>query len=224
MPGANALEDIELIIEDIGGGGGKGPPAGGDDDGGGDGNKRRGPQPPSSRRYITAIIIALVSIVMFFMAMAAAFLYLRATSRNWTPLHLPALVWGNTAILLLSSAAIELARRSLARARLQQFRKLWFVATALGVLFLIGQLAAWREFIHAGFYISTSQASSFFYVFTGLHGLHLLGGVCALLYVSLRKFEIAKVSRPVAAEIASYYWHFMDGLWIFLLALLYLGK
>jgi cytochrome c oxidase subunit 3 len=57
-----------------------------------------------------------------------------------------------------------------------------------------------------------------------LHGLHLLGGVFALLYVSLRKFEIAKVSRPVAAEIASYYWHFMDGLWIFLLALLYLGK
>jgi heme/copper-type cytochrome/quinol oxidase subunit 3 len=57
-----------------------------------------------------------------------------------------------------------------------------------------------------------------------LHGLHLLGGICALLYVSFRKFEKAKVSRSIAAEVASYYWHFMDGLWIFLLALLYVGK
>ncbi|HMD37873.1 MAG TPA: cytochrome c oxidase subunit 3 [Candidatus Acidoferrum sp.] len=224
MPGITTLEDIELIIEDIGGGGGKGPPAGGDDGDGGDSNRRRGPQLPSSRRYATAIVIALVSIVMFFMAMAAAFLFLRSTSNKWVPLHLPALVWVNTVILLLSSGAIELARRSLAGANVKQFRRLWSVATALGVLFLIGQLAAWREFVLAGFYVSTNQASSFFYIFTGLHGLHLLGGVCALLYVSLRKFENAKVSRSVAAEIASYYWHFMDGLWVFLLALLYLGK
>jgi cytochrome c oxidase subunit 3 len=90
--------------------------------------------------------------------------------------------------------------------------------------FLAGQLAAWRQFVLAGFYVATNQASSFFYVFTGLHGLHLLGGICALLYVSFRKFEKAKVSRSVAAEVASHYWHFMDGLWLFLLALLYLGK
>jgi cytochrome c oxidase subunit 3 len=224
MPGTTTLEDIELIIEDIGGGGGKGPPAGGDNGEGGDGNKRRGPQLPSSRRYATAIVIALVSIIMFFMAMAAAFLYLRANSNKWVPLHLPTIIWINTVILLLSSGAMELARRALAQSDVKQFRRLWSAATALGVLFLIGQLVAWRQFVIAGFYVSTNQASSFFYIFTGLHGLHLLGGVCALLYVSLRKFENAKVSRSVAAEIASYYWHFMDGLWIFLLALLYLGK
>lgn len=222
MPGTSTLEDIELIIEDIGGGGGKTPPPGGDD--GGDGNKRRGPQLPSSRRYATAIVIALVSIVMFFMAMAAAFLYLRANSNRWVPLHLPAIIWVNTLILLASSAAMELARRSLAQANLRQFRRLWSAATALGVLFLLGQLLAWRQFVLAGFYVSTNQASSFFYIFTGLHGLHLLGGILALLYVSFRRFEHAKVSRSVAAEITSYYWHFMDGLWIFLLALLYLGK
>jgi len=223
MSGTSTLEDIELIIEDIGGGGGKNPPSGGDD-GGGDGNKRRGPQLPSSRRYATAIVIALVSIVMFFMAMAAAFLYLRANSNRWVSLHLPTIIWVNTVILLASSGAMELARRGLAQANLRQFRLLWSAATALGVLFLIGQLLAWRQFVLAGFYVSTNQASSFFYIFTGLHGLHLLGGILALLYVSFRKFEQAKVSRSVAAEIASYYWHFMDGLWIFLLALLYLGK
>jgi len=222
MPGTTIVEDIELIIEDIGGGGGKLPPAGGDD--GGDGGKRRGPQRPSSRRYATAIVIAIVSIVMFFMAMASAYIYLRANSSRWVPLHLPWIIWVNTALLLLSSGAMELARRRLALADVARFRKLWAAATTLGVLFLAGQLVAWRQFVLAGFYVSTNQASSFFYIFTGLHGLHLLGGICALLYVSFRKFEKAKVSRTVAAEVASYYWHFMDGLWIFILALLYLGK
>ena len=222
MPGSTIVEDIELIIEDIGGGGGKNPPPGGDD--GDDGGKRRGPQVPSSRRYATAIVIAIVSIVMFFMAMASAFIYTRANSNRWVPLHLPWIIWFNTAFLLLSSGAMEFARRRLALADVARFRKLWAVATTLGVLFLMGQLVAWRQFVLAGFYVSTNQASSFFYIFTGLHGLHLLGGICALLYVSFRKFEKAKVSRAVAAEVASYYWHFMDGLWIFLLALLYLGK
>jgi len=222
MPGTTIVEDIELIIEDIGGGGGKGPPPGGDD--GDESGKRREPQLPSSRRYATAIVIAIVSIVMFFMAMASAYIYLRANSNRWVTLHLPWIIWVNTALLLLSSGAMELARRRLALADVRQFRKLWSVATTLGVLFLIGQLVAWRQFVLAGFYVSTNQASSFFYIFTGLHGVHLLGGICALLYVSFRKFEKAKVSRSVAAEVASYYWHFMDGLWIFLLALLYLGK
>jgi cytochrome c oxidase subunit 3 len=222
MPGTTIVEDIELIIEDIGGGGGKLPPTGGDD--GGDSGRRRGPQRPSSRRYATAILIAIVSIVMFFMAMASAYIYLRANSNRWVPLHLPWIIWVNTAFLLLSSGAMEFARRRLALADVAQFRKLWAGATTLGVLFLIGQLVAWRQFVLAGFYVSTNQASSFFYIFTGLHGLHLLGGICALLYVSFRKFEKAKVSRTVAAEVASYYWHFMDGLWLFLLALLVLGK
>jgi cytochrome c oxidase subunit 3 len=222
MPGSTIVEDIELIIEDIGGGGGKNSPPGGDD--GDEGGKRGWPRVPSSRRYATAIVIAIVSIVMFFMAMASAFIYTRANSNRWVPLHLPWFIWVNTAILLLSSITMELARRRLALADVRKFRQLWFAATALGILFLVGQLIAWRQFVLAGFYVSTNQASSFFYIFTGLHGLHLLGGICALLYVSFRKFEKAKVSRSVAAEVASYYWHFMDGLWVFLLALLYLGK
>jgi|SRR5580698_2940728 cytochrome c oxidase subunit 3 len=222
MAGTSIVEEIELIIEDIGGGGGKNPPPGGDD--GDEGGKRHGPQAPSSRRYATAIVIAIISIVMFFMAMASAYIYLRAKSDRWVPLHLPSVIWFNTVVLLLSSGVMELSRLRLSLGDVRQFRKLWFVATGLGFLFLAGQLVAWRQFILAGFYVSTNQGSSFFYIFTGLHGLHLLGGICALLYVSFRKFEKAKVSRTVAAEVASYYWHFMDGLWIFLLALLYLGK
>lgn len=224
MPGSTLVEDLELIIEDIGGGGGKTPPPGGDDGDDGERRGRRGPQPASSRRYATAIILAILSIVMFFMGMVAAFIFLRATNRSWVSLHIPAIVWFNTLVLLASSGVMELARRRLASFDVPRFRRLWLAATTLGVLFLLGQLVAWRQLVLAGFYVATNQASSFFYIFTALHGLHLLGGICALLYVSFRKFEKARVSRSVAAEVASYYWHFMDGLWVFLLTLLYLGR
>jgi cytochrome c oxidase subunit III len=226
MPGTTLVQDIELIIEDIGGGGGKNPPRGGDDgdDGGDERPGSRQPQIPVSRRYVTAIILGMVSIVMLFMGIVAAFIFLRATSLRWVPLHFPTILWLNTLVLLASSGVIELARRRLALSKVREFRQLWSAATILGVLFLAGQLLAWRELVVKGFYVATNQASSFFYVFTGLHGVHLIGGICALLYVSLRKFERARVSRAVAAEVASYYWHFMDGLWLFLLALLYLGK
>jgi cytochrome c oxidase subunit III len=223
MSGTTIVEDIELIIEDIGGGGGgKRPPAGGDD--GGDSGKQRGPNLPSSRRYATAILMIMVSIFMFFMAMVSAFIFLRATNHNWIPLRLPSIVWFNTFVLLSSSVVIEAARRRLSFGDVRQFRQIWMGATALGVLFLIGQLIAWRELVVAGLYVSTNQASSFFYIFTALHGLHLLGGICALFYVAFRKFEKTKLSQSAAAEVASYYWHFLDGLWIFLLALLYFGK
>ncbi|HTQ61392.1 MAG TPA: cytochrome c oxidase subunit 3 [Candidatus Solibacter sp.] len=223
MPGTSIVEDIELIIEDIGGGGGGiTPPAGGDD--GGDSGRRPGPNVPPSRRYATAIVIAMISIFMFFMAMVGAFIFLRATNRNWLPLRLPSILWFNTAVLISSSVIIEMARRRLTLADVPKFRKLWSGATVLGVLFLIGQLIAWRQLVDERLYVSTTQASSFFYIFTSLHGLHLLGGVCALLFVAFRKFQNASVSRSVAAEVVSYYWHFLDGLWIFLFALLYFGK
>ena len=75
-----------------------------------------------------------------------------------------------------------------------------------------------------GVYLASNPASSFFYIFTGLHALHLLGGVAALTFVAMRNFSRAKVTRSVAAEITSFYWHFLDALWLFLLALLYLSK
>lgn len=220
MPGPNVLEDIELIIEDVGGGGGNPPPAGGD---GGDGDKRRRPGGPSPRRYYTGIALAIVSILMFFMALSSAYL-LRKSGEGWVPVHLPAVIFVNTAVLLASSLTIEWARRRLAAGDLGGFKALWRVTTGLGLLFLVGQIVVWRQLVAERVYVSTNPASSFFYIFTGAHGLHLLGGVGALLYVLLRTFEKAKLSRALAAEVTSYYWHFLDALWVFLLALLYLGK
>jgi cytochrome c oxidase subunit 3 len=143
---------------------------------------------------------------------------------TWSAIRLPWILWLNTAVLLASSATLELARRKLQVHSLRGFRQMWALTTILGMIFLAGQVIAWRHLAAEGVYMASRLSSSFFYVFTALHAAHLLGGICALLYVGLRNFEAAHVSRFVAAQVTSYYWHFMDGLWLFLLALLYFGQ
>jgi len=221
MGGTSVLDDIELIIEDIGGGGK--PPAGRDGGDSGDGNKRV-PGSSSARKYAIAIALAMVAILVFFMAIVAAFLVLRTTSDKWITFRVPLLLWFNTAVLLSSSGTLELARKRLAVFDQNGFKKLWMLTTILGIVFVLGQIIAWRELVASGIHGSTSLAAAFFYVFTVAHAVHLFGGICALLYVGLRKFRHSEVTRAAAAEVASYYWHFMDGLWVFLLMLLYLGK
>jgi len=223
MPGSTATHEIELIIEKKTSDGGEGnlPPAG-RNGGGDDGKRPRGGQ-PSPKRYYTGMALGIVSILMFFMALASAFL-VRRGSGNWIPVRIPMLMWINMVVLLASSATLEMARHRLAQGRLSVYRNLWLVTTALGVGFLVGQVVAWRQLAAEGIYLASNPASSFFYIFTGAHGLHLFGGVAALIYVAKRNFGQAQVTRSVAAEVTSYYWHFMDALWLFLLALLYLGK
>jgi cytochrome c oxidase subunit 3 len=229
MSGTNVLDEIDLVVEDIGRGGGGKPPDREDHRGGGgdDGNFRpRRPNPSQSgqRRYQTAILLAMVSICMFFMALAAAFL-VRKTGKDWINFRLPPIVWINTIVLLTSSLTIDLARRRLAINDLSGFKTMWRATTALGVAFLVGQVVAWRELVQMGFYVGSNPSSSFFYVFTAAHAAHVIGGVLALFYVLFRDFSKTngRLSLPVASEVTSYYWHFMDGLWLFLLALLFFG-
>jgi cytochrome c oxidase subunit 3 len=229
MPATSVIDDIELIIEDISGGGGKPPSRDDDGDDGGDGGNTGGEPRPDRRRsspkkYSTAIALAMLSILMFFMVLTAAFVVLRFNNlHTWSAIRLPWILWVNTAVLLTSSASLELARRKL-QDSLRGFKRLWALTTILGMIFLGGQVIAWRHLAAEGVYMASRLSSSFFYVFTALHAAHVLGGICALLYVRLRNFEAARVSRFIAAEVTSYYWHFMDGLWLFLLALLYFGQ
>ena len=223
MPAPPIADDIELIIEDIGGGGGKKPPLpgyGGDDEG-----KPKPPGPTSPRRYYTGVTLGIVSILMFFMALASAYIVRKGSSGGeWIPFHFPILVWANTAILLASSLTMEIARRHLQAAQPRAFRNWWTITTILGLLFLAGQLIVWRQLVAQGVYVASNPASSFFYIFTGAHAVHILGGVGALLFVLFRKFDRANVSQQAAVGVTSYYWHFLDALWVFLAVLLYLGK
>jgi len=233
MPGTISTDDIELIIETVGGGGGGKPPVrrdGGGGDGGGGGrgsggNEGKRPDPPASpNRYVTGMSVGIIAILIFFMAMISAFLLRRNTGHDWMAVRLPRILWVNSAVLLASSGTIEIARKRLAAGNGAGFRAFWGLTTGLGVVFLLGQFVAWRQLAAQGVFIASNPASSFFYIFTGSHALHLVGGVAMLSFVALRNFEKSTVRRELAAEVASYYWHFMDALWIFLLTLLYFGK
>jgi cytochrome c oxidase subunit 3 len=222
------LDDFELIIEDVHGSNGGKPPSRDGDDGGGDGgHDGNAPEPrrPGSRKYSTAVAVAMLSIIMFFMVLTAAFLVLRTENlHTWAGIRLPRILLLSTCLLLASSATLEIARRRLSMDDTRGFHRMWALTTTLGVLFVAGQVIAWRQLAAQGFYKTSPMASGFFYVFTVLHAVHLLGGLCALLYVGWHKLDATRIGRPMAVEVASYYWHFMDGLWLFLLALLYFGQ
>jgi cytochrome c oxidase subunit 3 len=217
MPGTVA-EDIEII--DTGRGGGTGTPAGGDDDSGSPGARR----PVPRRAYFTALQLGFAAIVMFFMALASSYIVRKGLGNDWQRTPMPPVVWFNTVVLLVSSATIVVARKKLERGARDAFKSWWWVTTGLGLLFLGGQIIAWRQLAAAGMLLSTNPSSSFFYLLTAAHGVHLAGGIFALFYVVFRQWNRSRISQATAAELTSIYWHFMDGLWVFLLVLLTLGR
>src|ERR1700745_4437711 len=161
MPPTSVIDDIELIIEDISGGGGGKPPsrdAEGDDggDGGNTGGEPRPDRRSSPKKYSTAILLAMLSILMFFMVLTAAFVVLRFNNlHTWSAIRLPRILWVNTAVLLASSATLELARRRLQVDSLRGFQQLWALTTILGMIFLGGQVIAWRHLAAEGVYMAS---------------------------------------------------------------------
>jgi len=230
MPGAPVIDDLEITPSDRGT---RGPssaeppygPGGGGGGRGGDGEGAPRSRPARSQRvYYTGIWLALAAILMFFMALVSAYLVRKGTGNDWRAVALPRVLWLNTAVLLLSSIALEASHRAWVRGQASAFRAWWATATALGLFFLVGQYVAWRQLAAAGVYLASNPSSSFFYLLTAAHGLHLAGGLAALLYVLSRDWIRLQAASGVAAEVASIYWHFMDGLWVFLLLVLTLGR
>ena len=221
MAGTADTEVVELVGTGKGGGGGA-PSNGGS--GGGDGSGSSGgsgvvPQ----RTYVTGMTVALGGILMFFMALVSAYIVRKGMPNSeWQPLAVPRILWFNTLILVASSFTLAHSRGRLRAGDNENFRFWWGWTTVLGVFFLVGQVIAWRQLVAAGIYLQTNPSSSFFYVFTAAHGLHLLGGVLALLSVAFRPTH--RLTQGTATEVVSMYWHFMDGLWVFLFLLLLLGR
>jgi len=122
-------------------------------------------------------------------------------------------------MLIASSVTFEFARRALKADKTGAFTQ-WITITAvLGLGFLAAQLVAWQQLRAQGVFISSNSHSGFFYVLTGTHGVHLIFGVLALLFVAIRRNSYSAKNRT-AVEVTSIYWHFMDGLWIYLFLLL----
>lgn len=180
----------------------------------------------------TGVWIGVATISMSFAAFTSALVVRQGGAPDWRHLQLPPLLYLNTLILLASSGTLEWSRRSIARAQQQAVAGVpgdasvppalagLYVTLALGLMFVLGQVLAWRSLFRQGLFLSTSPNSSFFYVFTALHGLHVLGGIAGLGYV-LHRF-----TRPVGRlptgilGAAALYWHFMGGLWLYLLVIL----
>jgi cytochrome c oxidase subunit III len=190
------------------------PPSGGGGDWG-DHSFRGRPANVALPTYQLGVWLAMGGICMVFIAFTSALIVRRGVSLDWRPTEFPRILWLNSAVLVMSSLTVESARKALRKGLASTFRTWWWISTALGVAFLAGQVMAWRQLAAAGVYLSSNPSSSFLYLLSGAHGVHLVGGVIAFLAVALRR----KVSR-VGVEAISLYWHFMDGLWLYLLMVL----
>src|SRR5919197_2083245 len=188
---------------------------------GGDDSSDPGSSFPISKGRL-GVWILLTAIIMLFAGLSSAYIFLRGVP-SWQNIQLPSLLWPNTAILLLSSIAIDISRRAVRRNDLQSMKRWLIVCGALGLVFIAGQLAAWRQLVNAGVYLPSTLQSSFFYILSGLHGLHLLGGVAALGYVLAKALKNALTAfnyEPL--KLCALYWHVMDALWVYLFLLLLL--
>lgn len=200
------------------GGNGGGGFGGGDDSAGSSGDK-----------YRIGVWIALAAILMMFTALTSAYIVRAAGASDWIQIAMPRLLWFSTALIVISSVTFEVARKALARDEQQAYRRWLFVTAALGLGFLLTQFLSWKQLVAQGVYLSSNPHGAFFYLLTALHGLHLLGGILALVYLlfhalSRREPEQIGVRRTQAAGAVSLYWHFMDGLWVFLFLLLFLWR
>ncbi len=188
----------------------------------GDGKPRR--FSPAAYRIMMWVVLA--AIVMMFAAMSSIYIAL-AGGDEWKPIAIPRMFFLSTAIIILSSITFEFARRCLKAEKEKACRRWLALTLLLGLAFLVTQLLAWRDLRAQGVYLSGNPHSSFFYLFTGVHGVHLLGGVLALLFLVFR-MRVKKKADPLrtaaSTSVVSRYWHTMDGLWLWLFLLLLIWR
>jgi cytochrome c oxidase subunit III len=178
----------------------------------------------NSTSLLTTIIV-LATVTMTFGAMIAVFINRSEAALFWRHLEIPKVLWATTTILLASSAFLEAARRRLRANDQHGFFRLAACATALGVLFLAGQIAAWFQILHSGIRFASNPHSWFIFLFTGLHGMHIVLGLGGLIYLLTRTRVPAtgpkyQMTTRVVANGVSAFWHYLDFLWLLLFVLL----
>jgi cytochrome c oxidase subunit III len=233
-------------INQLGRGGDRPTPPNGGGDGGGSPDYGLPNYGARLRRARLGMICAIITVSMVFVSLTSAYVVRRGLPtfddnsrtylRDWGSVQLPWLLLAiNTAILLFSSLTMEGARRNITRrAALAPLRSIpgvslgeeksfpWLgVTVVLGLGFLIGQWIAWGELKSRGFLVATNPDSSFVYLLTATHAVHLTGGIIALLWAGATSLLHRPVEgRRIVVDVAAWYWHFMAVLWIYVFALL----
>jgi len=182
---------------------------------------------PKGEPTRTGIWVALAAIAMSFAALTSALYVREGSATDWHHIVLPPILWFNTLALIASSITLELARHRVAVfMRGQESDRsrptLWLNLTMLlGLVFVAGQYLAWLKLRSQGLYLPTNPNSSFFYVFTGVHAVHVLGGLGGLTRVMVKFRSSGRPLRRSTLDATSYYWHFMGMLWMYLLFILW---
>jgi cytochrome c oxidase subunit III len=217
IPGIDEQHERSRPVTTSGNGGGRNFAAAG-----GDPRRVKDYAPPPSA---TGIWVVLASIAMSFAAFTSALVVRQGSATDWRHLALPGILYLNTVVLLGSSITLEMARREISRymrgPRTGAAPALWLnITLVLGLLFVAGQYTAWLQLRSRGLFLATNPNSSFFYVLTAMHVLHVSGGLGGLVRV-VYKLKNSTL-RKSTLDATSRYWHFMDGLWVYLLVLLWI--
>jgi cytochrome c oxidase subunit III len=182
----------------------------------------------NSLSTLTAVVV-LATVTMTFGAMIAVFVIRSQVPAFWGRLEIPKVLWLTTAALLGSSATLQTARKALTQNEQEKAFRMLAWTTGLGFFFLLGQAAAWIQVLHSGINLQRNPHSWFIFLFTGLHGLHIVLGLGGLAYLLIRTRE--QVSGPkyqmktrVVTRGVSLFWHYLDFLWLVLFGLLLIWR
>ncbi len=171
-----------------------------------------------------ALWLFMVSVVMLFAAFTSAYI-VRQSEGNWLQFELPQAFWITSGIILLSSFTMHWAYLSAKKDNLETVKLAMGITTGLGIAFLIGQFFSWQALVEQNVYFVGNPAGSFVYVFSGLHGFHLVGGVGFLLIVLFQTYRYKVHGKSLdQIEMCATYWHFLDGLWLYLFLFLLLNN
>ena len=161
--------------------------------------------------------VAMGSIIMMFAGLTSAYI-VKSSQANWVGVKTPVQFWYSTAIILISSVTVQMALRSFKQREMSKYRTLILATTVLGIVFVVLQWSGFQWMWRNGVRFSGAGAGQFLYIIAGLHAVHVIGGLIALLAM-LSKAFIGKIKTysPVGIDVMSTYWHFVDLLWIYLL-------
>ena len=164
--------------------------------------------------------IGLASIIMMFAGFTSAYI-IKRNQANWVTFNLPVVFWYSTAIIIISSITLWMAQNAFKSREMVKYRKLVVATLLLGILFIVMQIIGFSQLWANGMTLKANVSFSFLYIIVGLHALHVLGGIIALLIMFAKAFSTRVRSYDIVpVEVISTYWHFVDFLWIYLLIFL----
>lgn len=161
--------------------------------------------------------VAIGSIIMMFAGLTSAYI-VKSGQANWVEVNTPVVFWYSTAVLLISSVTIQASLRAFKQKEMSRFRALFLATLVLGITFVLLQWTGFKYLWNHQVRFSGAGAGQFLYIIFGLHALHVLGGIVALIVIALRQFfGKTRNYNATPIEVMSTYWHFVDVLWVYLL-------